>query len=118
MITLHGIPNCDTVKKARAWLAERGIDYRFHDLRKDGVPEPRLDAWMAQLGWEPLLNRKGTTWRRLSAPEQAAAQDPSGARALMLREPSVIKRPVMDWPGGGCSAGFDAPDWKARLGAG
>ncbi len=61
MIILHGIPNCDTVKKARAWLAWRGIEHRFHDFRKDGVPETRLDAWIDQLGWEPLLNRRGTT---------------------------------------------------------
>jgi arsenate reductase (glutaredoxin) len=115
MIVLHGISNCDTVKKARAWLAGRGVEHRFHDFRKDGVPESRLDAWIAQLGWEPLLNRKGTTWRRLTEPEQAGAQDAQGARALMLREPSVIKRPVMEWPDGRCSVGFDATGWSARL---
>jgi arsenate reductase (glutaredoxin) len=115
MIVLHGIPNCDTVKKARAWLSGRGIEHRFHDLRRDGVPGHRLDAWIAQIGWERLLNRKGTTWRRLDASAQAAALDPPGARALMLREPSVIRRPVVDWPGGSCSAGFDPADWGARL---
>ncbi len=115
MIVLHGIPNCDTVKKARAWLAGRGVEHRFHDFRGDGVPDARLDAWVNQLGWEPLLNRKGTTWRRLAQPQQAAAQDAAGARALMLREPSVIKRPVVDWPDGRTSVGFDAADWSTRL---
>jgi len=115
MIVLHGIPNCDTVKKARAWLAGRGVEHRFHDFRRDGVPDARLDAWVNQLGWEPLLNRKGTTWRRLAQPQQAAAQDAAGARALMLREPSVIKRPVVDWPDGYTSVGFDAADWSTRL---
>mgnify|MGYP001627389111 CR=1 FL=1 len=115
MIVLHGIPNCDTVKKARTWLTARGIDHRFHDFRKDGVPPVRVDEWMAHLGWEALLNRKGTTWRRLAPNEQAAAQDSSGARALMLREPSVIKRPVVDWDDGACSVGFDPQSWETRL---
>jgi Spx/MgsR family transcriptional regulator len=64
-ITVHGIPNCDTVKRARAWLGERGVNHRFHDFRKDGVPAEALDGWIARLGWERLLNRQGTTWRRL-----------------------------------------------------
>ncbi len=116
MIVLHGIPNCDTVKKARAWLAGRGIDYRFHDFKKEGVPADRLDAWLAGPGWEVLLNRKGTTWRKLDAATQQAAQDAPGARALMLREPSVIKRPVVDW-GGQTTVGFDAAAWERLAGA-
>ncbi len=111
MIVLHGIPNCDTVKKARAWLAERGIEHRFHDFKKEGVPGDRLDAWLAGPGWEVLLNRKGTTWRKLDASAQQAAQGEAGARALMLREPSVIKRPVVDW-GSQTTVGFDAAAWE------
>ncbi len=116
MIVLHGIPNCDTVKKARAWLAERSIDYRFHDFKKEGVPQDRLDAWLAGPGWEALLNRKGTTWRKLDAATQQAALGTAGARALMLREPSVIKRPVVDW-GGQTTVGFDASAWERLAGA-
>ena len=96
-ITLYGIPNCDTVKRARAWLASAGAPAAFHDFKKQGVPEARLDRWMAQVGWETLLNRKGTTWRKLDAATQAAVSDAASARALMLTQPSVIKRPVVEW---------------------
>mgnify|MGYP001497384382 CR=1 FL=1 len=114
-ITLHGIPNCDTVKRARAWLAERGAACHFHDFRKDGVPEDALDGWIAALGWERLLNRQGTTWRRLPDAERDAVVDGASARALMLRQPSVIKRPVMSWPDGSLSVGFDTQDWARRV---
>ena len=67
MVILYGIPNCDTVKKARAWLAAQGVDYRFHDFKTQGVPESRLPAWLAAVGWDKLVNRQGTTWRRLDA---------------------------------------------------
>src|SRR5690606_30004618 len=77
-ITLYGIPNCDTVKKARAWLAAQGADYAFHDFRKQGVPPDRLDRWMASADAAKLLNRQGTTWRRLDAAAQAGASDTAG----------------------------------------
>jgi Spx/MgsR family transcriptional regulator len=112
--TLYGIPNCDTVKKARAWLADAGVDYTFHDFRKDGVPPDRLEAWLGTAGWEKLLNRKGTTWRRLDGDAQARAADAGGARALMLAQPSVIKRPVVEWPDGTVSVGFEPASWHAR----
>ncbi len=96
-ITLYGIPNCDTVKKARAWLAQQGANVRFHDFRKDGVPAGQLPQWLARLGWQALLNRRGTTWRRLDPETQANAQNEAGAAALMLAQPSVIKRPVVQW---------------------
>lgn len=111
---VYGISNCDTVKRARAWLAEQGRPYRFHDFKKAGVPPERLDAWIAALGWEPLLNRQGTTWRKFDEPAKAAAQQASGARALMLQQPSVIKRPVVEWPDGAVTVGFDAAGWAAR----
>lgn len=95
MQTLFGIPNCDTVKKSRAWFDANGLAYQFHDFKKQGVPADQLDTWIAALGWEALVNKKGTTWRKLSAAEQAAVTDAASAKALMLREASVIKRPVV-----------------------
>src|SRR5687768_3488685 len=105
-ITVYGIPNCDTVKKARAWLDTHGVAYRFHDFRKDGVPAQRLGAWSQALGWEKLVNRQGTTWRKLEPAQQAAVHDAASAQALMLAQPSVIKRPVVEWPGGRTTVGF------------
>lgn len=96
-LIVHGIPNCDTVKKARAWLEERGLAYTFHDFKKQGVPEAALDGWLARHGWEKLVNRAGTTWRRLDEATRAGISDAASARALMLAQPSVIKRPVVDW---------------------
>ena len=111
MITLYGIPNCDTVKRARAWLAERGAEPAFHDFKKAGVPADRLDAWLQAAGWEAVLNRKGTTWRKLDEAEREAVVDAASARRLMLAQPSVIKRPVVEWPDGAITVGFDAQRW-------
>jgi arsenate reductase (glutaredoxin) len=110
-ILVYGIPNCDTVKKARAWLGEHDVDHTFHDFRKQGVPGARLDAWIAELGWEKLVNRKGTTWRKLDPARQAAVKDAGSAKALMLAEPSVIKRPVVEWSVNKSTLGFDAAEW-------
>jgi arsenate reductase len=115
-ITLYGIPNCDTVKKARAWLAGQGVDYAFHDFKKSGVPADRLDRWMKAPAGDKLLNRPGTPWRKLDPAAQSGADDPTGARALMLEQPSVIKRPVVEWPDGTVTVGFDAGDWSLRTG--
>jgi Spx/MgsR family transcriptional regulator len=109
-VTLYGIPNCDTVKRARAWLAEHGHAAAFHDFKKAGVPADRLDAWIAALGWERLLNRQGTTWRKLDDATRAAVVDAPAARALMLAQPSVIKRPVVDW-GPALTVGFEPAQW-------
>ena len=111
MIEMYGIPSCTTVKKARSWLDERGIAYRFHDFKKDGVPVARLDAWLAALGWEALLNRRGTTWRQLDEATRAAVVDAASARALMLARPSVIRRPVIEWGSERITVGFDPDDW-------
>lgn len=110
---VYGIPNCDTVKRARAWLAEQGRDHTFHDFKKAGVPEARLDAWIAALGWEPLVNRQGTTWRKLDETVRAGVVDAASARALMLAQASVIKRPVVEWDDGRITVGFDAARWAA-----
>jgi Spx/MgsR family transcriptional regulator len=113
MVTLYGIPNCDTVKRARAWLNEQGIAHAFHDFKKAGVPEAGLDAWLAAAGWERLLNRKGTAWRALPDALKASVTDATGARAVMLQHASTIKRPVVDWGEGRVTVGFDAGDWAA-----
>jgi arsenate reductase (glutaredoxin) len=114
MTTLHGIPNCDTVKRARAWLAEHGVAHAFHDFAKAGVPADRLPAWVQACGWEALLNRKGTTWRKLDDAGRAAVVDAESAMALMRAHPSCIKRPVVDWADGSTTVGFDAAGWAGR----
>jgi arsenate reductase (glutaredoxin) len=95
MTTLYGIPNCDTVKKSRAWFEEHKKPYTFHDFKKQGVPEQALTEWIAALGWEALVNKKGATWRKLDDATQANVTDATSAQALMLAHPSVIKRPVV-----------------------
>jgi Spx/MgsR family transcriptional regulator len=112
--TLYGIPNCDTVKRARAWLSEQGRAHDFHDYKKAGVPQAKLDAWIARLGWEPLVNRQGTTWRKLDDATKAAVTDAASAKALMLQQPSVIKRPVVEWADGSVTVGFDAAQWAQK----
>ena len=113
-ITLYGIPNCDTVKRARAWLAAEGVAVRFHDFKKAGVPPAELTRWLDELGWERLLNRQGSTWRKLDEAQRASVVDAASARALMLAQPSVIRRPVVDW-GAGLTVGFDPDRWAAGL---
>ncbi|MBX3620001.1 MAG: ArsC family reductase [Rhizobacter sp.] len=114
-ITLYGIPNCDTVKKARAWLAGQHAEVAFHDFKKQGVPEARLSRWLDAVGWEKLVNRQGTTWRKLPDDERAAVVDEASARALLLRQPSVIKRPVVEWGDGAVTVGFAPEAFAQRL---
>lgn len=111
-IKLYGIPNCDTVKRARAWLQSQAIEVQFVDFKKAGVPTDRLDEWLNALGWEPLLNRKGSTWRQLDDATRAGVIDTASARALMLAKPSVIKRPVVEWGEGRVTVGFDVYAWS------
>jgi len=92
---LYGIPNCNTVKKARAWLDEHGVEYDFHDYKKQGADRAMLESWLEQMPWEKLVNRAGTTWRGLSDAEKAAVVDNVSAAALMITKPSVIRRPVI-----------------------
>jgi Spx/MgsR family transcriptional regulator len=114
-VSVFGIPNCDTVKKARAWLSAHGVNYEFHDFKKLGVPVDQLPRWIAAVGWEPLLNRKGTTWRKLDDASRAAVLDAPSASALMLARPSVIKRPVVAWPNGQITVGFDESRWQGLI---
>ena len=108
-VTLYGIPNCDTVKKARDWLTARGIDYVFHDYKKAGADPAKLAAWVAAAGWEKVLNRAGTTFLKLP---DADKQDLDAAKAvaLMAAYPSCIKRPVVEHPGG-LLVGFKLHEW-------
>ena len=116
--TVYGIPNCDTVKKARSWLSEQGITYQFHDFKKQGVPAERLPDWMQAVGWEKLLNRQGTTWRKLDAATQASVHDAASASALLQQHTSAIKRPVVRWHSAGAtriSVGLDTERWAQWL---
>jgi Spx/MgsR family transcriptional regulator len=115
MTTLYGIPNCDTVKKARTWLTDHGMDYAFHDFKKQGVPQPQIDTWLAAVGWETLINRKGTAWRGLDDATKAAVVDAASARAVALASPSVIKRPVVQWADGTITVGFTPERFEQRL---
>jgi arsenate reductase len=109
--TLYGIPNCDTVKKARTWLAEQGHAFEFHDFRKQGLARETVAAWLEQLDWEVLVNRKGLTWRNLADEQKAAVVDKASALELMLANPSVIKRPVLEGAGA-LSVGFKPEQYQ------
>lgn len=113
-LTVYGISNCDTVKKARAWLLAQGQAADFHDYKKQGGPAERLDDWIAAVGWEVLVNRQGTTWRKLDEATKASIVDADSAKRLMLAQPSVIKRPVIERAGQVVAVGF-APDKLATL---
>lgn len=112
--TLHGIKACDTMKKARAWLDEHGVVYDFHDYKTKGIDRATLDAWIAKTGWEPLLNRAGTTFRKLDDTKKLNL-DQAKAVALMLAQPSMIKRPVLDIDGR-LLIGFSPATYAAELG--
>ena len=111
-ITLYGIPNCDSVKKARVWMQDHQVDHDFHDFKKQGVPEAALDLWLDQVGWETLVNRKGTTWRQLDATTQAGVTDRASARRQLLATPSLIKRPVVS-RGQQVVVGVNPQAWQA-----
>jgi len=113
MLTLYGIPNCNTMKKARTWLDEHQLEYSFHDYKKAGIDQATLERWVEQLGWEPLVNRRGTTWRKLPE-EQREAINQELALQLMQDNPSLIKRPVLD-TGSQLLVGFDMDQWEQQL---
>jgi arsenate reductase len=112
-ITIHGIRNCDTMKKARAWLEARGIAHAFHDYKAAGIDRATLEGWAARLGWERLLNRAGTTFRKLPEADREGLTE-ARAIALMLAQPSMIRRPVLV-AGDHLLVGFDAPAWETAL---
>ncbi len=114
MITLYGIPNCDTIKKAKKWLEANSVEYRFHDFRKDGLEAEQLKGWADELGWELLLNKRGTTWRQ-QTDEVKNSIDEASALALMLEQPAMIKRPVLD-TGSLRKVGFKDSEYAELLG--
>ena len=113
-VTIHGIRNCDTMKKARAWLDAHGIAHDFHDYKVQGVTRAMIEGWIRQVGWESLLNRAGTTFRKLPEADREGL-DAGKAVALMAANPSCIKRPVVEHPGG-LLVGFRPDEWAAALG--
>ena len=113
-LIMYGIPNCDTIKKARKWLDAQGIEYSFHDYKKEGADPAKLAEWVSAAGWEKVLNRAGTTFRKLPD-EDKAGLDAGKAVMLIAAHPSAIKRPVLEHPGG-LLVGFDEGAWAAALG--
>ncbi len=114
MMTIYGIPNCDTMKKARKWLGDQGIDYHFHNFKKEGLDEALLLRWTEAVGWEKLLNKRGMMWRKLDQ-ETRDNIDESSAIHIMLETPSIIKRPVLD-DGKGLHVGFSDADYRGIFG--
>jgi Spx/MgsR family transcriptional regulator len=114
-ITIYGIKNCDTMKKARAWLDEHGVDYAFHDYKVAGIERAQLERWSKKVGWETLLNRAGTTFRKLPDKEKDGITQ-AKALALMLKQPSMIKRPVLVASGKKLLVGFKPEQYAATLG--
>lgn len=109
---LYGIPNCGTVKKARAWLEARGVDYEFHDFKKHGVSEALLGGWMKQAGWQKLLKKTGPTWGKLPDAVKQSIRDDASATRLMLEQPNVIRRPVLEQSGRVLATGFNETDYE------
>jgi arsenate reductase len=114
MTTIYGIKNCDTMKKARAWLEKHKVDYTFHDYKAAGVEREKLERWSKKAGWETLLNRAGTTFRKLPDKDKEGLTEKK-AIALMLAQPSMIKRPVLELSGGKLLVGFKPEDYGAAL---
>jgi arsenate reductase len=113
-ITIYGIKNCDTMKKARAFLDRKGVAYEFHDYKTQGIERARLEGWAKRAGWETLLNRAGTTFKKLPDQDKANVTEKK-AIALMLAQPSMIKRPVLELPGGKLLVGFKPDDYAQAV---
>ncbi|HDE2087984.1 ArsC family reductase [Klebsiella pneumoniae] len=112
MLTMYGIKNCDTIKKARRWLEAHQIEYRFHDYRADGLERAQLDTFIAELGWQALLNTRGTTWRKLDESLRNSIDNADAAAALMLEMPAIIKRPLLCAPGRPMLQGFSEASYQ------
>jgi arsenate reductase len=113
-VKVFGIPNCDTVKRARAWLEAKGIETDFHNFKTDGIDRERIGVWLQQTDWETLLNRRGLTWRKLPDARKAAIKDNASATGLMLEQPSIIKRPVLEF-NDKVLVGFDSESYAGLL---
>jgi arsenate reductase len=114
-VTIYGIKSCDTMRRARAWLDDRGVAYVFHDYKNEGIDRARLVAWACEVGWETLLNRAGTTFRKLPDADKEGVTE-AKAIALMMAQPSLIKRPVLDL-GGKLLVGFKPEAYEREIGA-
>lgn len=115
---LYGIPNCNTVRSARAWCDAHGLAYRFHDFKKHGVPAHELGQWLQAVGPQAVVNKRGTTWRQLDDAAREALGDPSRIAGVLQAHPSIIKRPVVDWGDNArprYTVGFDEAHWSSRL---
>ncbi|XXD08665.1 ArsC family reductase [Klebsiella sp. R445] len=112
MLTMYGIKNCDTIKKARRWLEANQLEYRFHDYRTDGLDRELLNTFIAELGWEALLNTRGTTWRKLDEGRRDLITNADAAATLMLEMPAIIKRPLLCAPGQPMLLGFSELTYK------
>ena len=115
MVTIYGIPNCDTIKKTLDWMKSNKIEFSFHDYRKDPVTKSKLQEWSTQINWQDLLNKKSTTWRGLAPEEQAAAEKKAGAISLLSKHPTLIKRPVIEKNGIAVAVGFDSKTLAEKL---
>lgn len=114
MVTVYGIPNCDSVKKATSWLTKHKVEFSFHNYKQQGISKAKLKQWSKKFGWEKLLNKKSTTWRNLTPGEQQNLTTESAAIALMVQQPTVIKRPVIE-DGKILLAGFDENEYTVML---
>jgi len=114
-MTVYGIPNCNTVKKARTWLSDHGFEYEFHDFKKQGITAEKLQEWCAAFGWEKVLNKKGTTWKKLSEAQQNSVKDEASAIAVLLENNSAIKRPVVERDGKAILISFDEIQYSDLL---
>lgn len=115
-VVVYGIRNCNTVKSALQWLKDNNVDFDFHDFKSKGVDAAKLKKWSAEVGWESLVNKRGTTWRQLDAKTQAGVKNQSAAIALMQEKPSVIKRPVIESGNKIVALGFDPETYRAVFG--
>lgn len=114
MLKVYGIKNCNTVKKALNWLEENGQEYEFHDYKKSGISKEKIKEWQASVGWEPLINKRGTTWRRLERGVQEEIDGPETASKLMQENTSLIKRPIIEGKGP-IILGFDSSEYEENL---
>jgi Spx/MgsR family transcriptional regulator len=116
MLTVYGIPNCDTIKKARTWLDKNNVPYTFHDYRKDGLSEEKLSKWFKELPWDKVLNKSSTTWKELSAEEKATVTNEAAAAKILLNNTSAIKRPLVeDSSGKAVQIGFSEKDFAEKF---
>jgi arsenate reductase (glutaredoxin) len=115
MLTLYGIPNCDTVKKARTWLDKHNVKYAFHNYKTEGIEEDRINVWFKKFPWDKVVNKASATWKGLSDEEKALVTDEKSAANLMISHTSVIKRPLIEDKSGAVALGFSEKDYEGKF---